>query len=362
MKIAIMGAGLAGLSCALMLEKHGYKADLFERRGMVGDRMIFGEAIFSLFHTPIPDYVRFLSEKYNFDVKPTSNINKLYIHSPNETASLEGNLGFINMRGKHPESYDKQLAEQLSAPIHYHQDCSYEQLSKEYTHIVLATGDALDTKKIQTYEEAYTACFKGATINGNFKRNEVHAWFNNDFAPKGMAYILPHSETEASLILVYPEYPENKEKDKEELWKTLLKTVDSTLDQKFIISSEFSMENFMIGKSGYPRIGNTFFTGNCFGCISPFLGFGEFAAILTGIYAAEDLCGMSSYEKRTKKLYQKYHDSLTLRRSIEKLSNDQLDKVVKTVKMELVGKALVNPHIHPLKILARILHPFHRET
>ncbi|UOQ44512.1 NAD(P)-binding protein [Halobacillus salinarum] len=362
MKIAIMGAGLSGLACAVTLEKHGYQADIFERRGMVGDRTVFAEGICSIFHPPIVDYIRFLSETYGLELRPTSNLYKIHIHSPNESATLEGNLGFINMRGKHPQSYDQQLAEQLKSPITFHHKASLEDMAKEYTHIIMATGDPLDTKKMQPFDTAYHATLLGAKIEGAFKRNEMHAWFNNAIAPKGMAYILPHSENEASLFLVYPQTPKNLTLDKDKLWNLLIPVVEKTLNQSITIVNKHSVEDFMIGKTAYPRIGNTLFTGNCFGCISPFIGFGEFSALLTGIYAAEDLCGISDYQKQTKKLYQKYHDSLTLRRAIEKLSNDQLDRVVKSLQSERVGKIITNPHFQVLKVLSRLLHPFHRET
>lgn len=38
MKIAIIGAGLAGLSCAIVLEKQGIIPDIFEKTGFIGDR------------------------------------------------------------------------------------------------------------------------------------------------------------------------------------------------------------------------------------------------------------------------------------------------------------------------------------
>ncbi|ARI79017.1 NAD(P)/FAD-dependent oxidoreductase [Halobacillus mangrovi] len=362
MKIAIMGAGFSGLTCALTLEKHGYSADIFEKRGMVGDRMVYAEGISSIFHTPIKDYIQFLSENYDLHLKPTSNISRTHIYSKNESATLDGNLGFINMRGKHPDSYEKQLAEKIKSPIHFNAEVNYEEISKEYTHVILATGDPMDVQEIQPFEISYKASFRGSTVSGEFKRNEIYTWFNNDFAPKGMSYLLPHSETEASLIVVYPQYPENQKKDKEELWEQCLESAQKSLQQKLSITNDYSLKDFMVGKAAYPRIGNTFFTGNCLGCISPFIGFGQFTALLTGIYAAEDICGLESYEKQTKSIYQKYHDSLTLRRLIEHSSNEQLDRVVKSLHNELLGKALTSPKLQILKVLAKVAHPIPRRT
>ncbi|MFD1040397.1 hypothetical protein ACFQ3N_18635 [Virgibacillus byunsanensis] len=107
-----------------------------------------------------------------------------------------------------------------------------------------------------------------------------------------------------------------------------------------------------------PRIGNTFFTGNCFGTIMPFLGFGQFDSILTGIYAAEDLSGNGSYPILTKSIRKSYERSLTLRRAMEKLSNNSYDLLVKQLNGP-IGKRLFKPSRRdPLKIASYLIRPF----
>ncbi|WP_082235054.1 NAD(P)/FAD-dependent oxidoreductase [Halobacillus massiliensis] len=362
MKIAIMGAGLSGLSCALTLEKQGFTADIFEKREMAGDRFIIAEAMFSMFHTPFDDAVRYLSETHDIHLKPSSNLNKVFVYSKNETSFIDGPLGFTNMRGKHPEAYERQLAEQLKGSIHYNATVTYEDLSKEYTHIVLATGDALDTKKLQPYEVAYKASFKGAIIQGDFMETEAHAFFNNDYAPKGMGYLLPHSNCEATLVLVYPQYPENEKLDKEYLWGKFFQECCRRLDQDFKVVHEYSIKDYRIGKTETPRIGNTFFVGNCWGAITPVFGFGQFESMLTGIYAAQDIAGMGNYEKLVQPLYQSYHDSLTLRRTLEKLDNHQLDLLTKSLNNKLVEELITSKKVDFFKVLSRIIHPLPRKA
>jgi len=362
MNIAIMGSGLAGLSCALTLEKYGYQADIFERREEVGDRFVIAEAMFSMFHTPYDDAIKYLSETHDLHLKPSSNIQKVFFYSKNESSFINGHLGFTNMRGKHPDSFEKQMESQLKGKIKYNQNVTYEELSKEYTHIVLATGDALDTKKLQAYDVAFKASFKGATIKGDFNQTEAHAFFNNDYAPKGMAYLLPHSDCEASLVLVYPQYPENEHLDKDELWKMCLEDACKRLDQDFTIINEYSIKDYRIGKSQSDRIGNTFFIGNCWGSITPVFGFGQFESILTGIYAAHDIAGVGDYTKLVKPLSQSYHDSLTLRRTIEKFDNNQLDLITKSINIQLIESMITNKNLNLLKIVSRIIHPFSRKA
>ena len=55
MKVAIMGAGISGLSCAIILERNGIEPTIFEKRGRVGDRFINSEAMFDILNRPIKD-------------------------------------------------------------------------------------------------------------------------------------------------------------------------------------------------------------------------------------------------------------------------------------------------------------------
>jgi flavin-dependent dehydrogenase len=48
MEVAIKGAGMSGLSCAITLEKHGIKPTIFEKRNRVGDRFVNGGDTFSI--------------------------------------------------------------------------------------------------------------------------------------------------------------------------------------------------------------------------------------------------------------------------------------------------------------------------
>ncbi|MFQ3546207.1 NAD(P)-binding protein [Halobacillus rhizosphaerae] len=362
MKTAIIGAGLSGLACALTLEKYGHQAEIFEKRQMVGDRFVIAEAMFSMLHTPIDDEIRYLSDTHGIHLTPSSNIQKVFCYSKNESACLDGSIGFTNMRGKHPDSYEKQLAAQLNSTIHYNHNVRYDDVKNDYTHVILATGDALDTTQFQPYDVAYKASFKGAVLAGEFNPTEAHTFFNNDFAPKGMAYLLPHSQSEASLVLAYPQYSENEDLDKEELWKMCYEECSKILDQDFKIMHEYSIKDYRIGKIEHARIGNTFFVGNCWGAITPVFGFGQFESILTGIYAAQDIAGYGDYQKLVEPLSQGYHDSLSLRRTIEKFDNHKLDLIIKSLNNKALEGIITNKNINFFKLISRLVHPFSRHA
>ena len=142
-------------------------------------------------------------------------------------------------------------------------------------------------------------------------------------------------------MLWHPEYPDSKHRDYGELLELFFGKVCADLNQSFVITSHFEINEYPIGICDYSKIGNTFFTGNCFGSITPYLGFGQFTSILTGIYAALDLCGKANYLELTKPLRQNYQNSLILRKAWEQFDNRKFDLMVKFFNSSL-GNRLFN--------------------
>ncbi|MBN3376534.1 hypothetical protein CF087_22175 [Clostridium botulinum] len=78
MEVAIMGAGISGLSCAIILEQYGITPTIFEKRNRVGDRFINGEAMFNILNKPVKDCIHYIAENYHINLKPIDQVNKLY--------------------------------------------------------------------------------------------------------------------------------------------------------------------------------------------------------------------------------------------------------------------------------------------
>ncbi|KAB3530520.1 NAD(P)/FAD-dependent oxidoreductase [Alkaliphilus serpentinus] len=361
MKIAIMGAGLSGLACGITLEKHGMSPTIFERRGVVGDRFVNGEIMLSILNRPINNSIGYLSEEYGIHLKPTGNIKELRIFSENKEASIKGQLGFSNIRGRDEDSYEMQLYKQFRGNVVFNSRYTYEELLQDFTHVILATGDAADAKKIQNYKEELTVTIRGVMVEGDFDRYKAAAWLDNNFAPQGYGYCIPISEEEANIVIAYPDYPHNKEMDINQLWSNFYDRACRDLKQDLRITDKFEITRYIIGMCQYPRIGNTFFVGNNFGSIMPFLGFGQFAAILTGVYGAKDILGQGKYEELTNHLRKSYNNSLVLRRSLEKLNNQKLDLLVGSMNNRVVERIFNTKHADPLRYLAYLLRPLSRK-
>jgi flavin-dependent dehydrogenase len=358
MEIAIMGAGLSGLACAITLERNGITPTIFEKRDKVGDRFVNGEVLMDIFTRPIQDCIASLSDDYGIYLKPLSSIQKMELFSKNEKAIIEGHLGFINIRGREEDSFESQLVQQVNSTIHYKSEKTLEQLQKEYTHVVLATGDGAYAKKAKNFREDLSVSIKGATVEGSFDRYTVMAWIDYDLSPYGYCFLIPYSETEANISLAIPDFPENANVNIDNLWDTFYRRVQSQLKQELPITDEFQITKYLMGICMSPRIGNTFYVGNNFGTMMPFMGFGQYASIISGVNAAYDLCGHGNYEELMEPLRQSYEDGLVLRRAMEQLSNEGIDQVVRLLQGYWGERIMLKKTINPLKLASNILRPY----
>ena len=113
------------------------------------------------------------------------------------------------------------------------------------------------------------------------------------------------------------------------------------MNQQLHITDGFAFKHYIIGICNQPKLENTYFTGNCFGALTPGLGFGQFTSILTGVYSAYDICGLGDYAELTKPLRANYEHSLILRRFLENMENEDFDFITKNINIKLISR-LVN--------------------
>src|SRR3974377_1136337 len=112
MKIAIIGAGISGLSCAIELKRNGITPDLYEKKSRVGEP---GFANLWLRAAPgiAIDQFAYIRLKYALDLSPLSCLKEITIKTAEKQLNINGKLGYIIKRGIEANSIDNQLYSEL---------------------------------------------------------------------------------------------------------------------------------------------------------------------------------------------------------------------------------------------------------
>lgn len=302
-------------------------------------------------NSPIKDVFYYLSLEHKLPLQPTFPISKLEFYSPQEKATIAGDIGYITIRGNYPTSLEKQLAKLINSKINYEQEPDYQKLKNEFDKVIIATGDPQITKNLKQWQKTDVSVkIIGATIKGNFEVTTVKMWLNQNFAPQGYAYLLPFEEKLASIALATP----YDIVDWKELWQKFL----NQLNFNFEVKDTFQIDKYEIGKSKTQAFDNTYLVGNAGGFIMPFLGFGQFSAIESSLLAVEAITQNKDYNQLTKRLRRDYQASYKLRKIIGAMSNQHYDKLVKSLNNKLVKQLFLQRKINLTKLIAWLSTPF----
>ncbi|KUK83823.1 MAG: FAD dependent oxidoreductase, partial [Pelotomaculum thermopropionicum] len=74
-KVAIVGAGIAGLSCAIELEKKGVIPVIYEKNSFGGEPFPHVTAVLKISHRPIRDSVKYFKDRLGISLTPLETIN-----------------------------------------------------------------------------------------------------------------------------------------------------------------------------------------------------------------------------------------------------------------------------------------------
>ncbi|MCX7921699.1 MAG: NAD(P)/FAD-dependent oxidoreductase [Clostridia bacterium] len=347
MKVAIIGGGLAGLACAHELEKHNIKPVVYERNSYIGDQFSHVSAILEIIGRPIKDHITYMRQEFGIDIKPLNTINNLTHLSPNKKTIIKGNLGYLLNRSKDSTAVAVQILQQLkNTEIRLNELGDYESLSKNYDHVVVATGNSSFADELGCWHIWLDTYVRGATIAGNFDPNTLTAWVNRDFCKRGYAYLTPFSEKKASLILITTDVTE---KEIDHYWELFLYTENL----KYPIIEEFKLSH----RSGsvYPnKLGNIYLAGNAGGAIDPFLGFGQYNSIFTGVMAARSIVNGESYEDLIRPIIKRNLDMLQFRKAYDLVGNKGYDLLFSAIGMPGIKHLLYYTPINAPRLGAAI--------
>ena len=348
MKVAIIGAGLSGLSCAHELEKYGVRPVIYEKNSYIGEQISHVSAILEIINRPIKDVVKYFKEQFDIDIKPLNTVRTISHHSPNINATIKGNFGYFFKRGNDKDSLKNQLFSSLkNSELVFNHYGDYIELSKKFDYVVIATGDYNFTEELGCWFERVTTYVRGAVVLGDFDINTLNVWINKDYCKNGYAYLTPFDSKRASIALIVTDV---NEKEIDYYWDLFWYTEKI----RYTIVQEFKLKH----KSAqvYPyRVDNIYIAGDAAGIVDPFLGFGQLSSITTGVMAARSIMEGLDYSTLIKDIRDRNNKLLEFRKAFNGATNKEFDMLMAVIGLPGIKQIIYDTPLDVVKLGSAIL-------
>lgn len=338
MKIAIVGAGTSGLSCAVELVKLGFSPVIFEKTHRLGDKPGSLVATLRLFHKGFRTPMEYLLKHYGLNLWPMHPIQEMVINTPNKILVSEARHGYVFCKGIMENSIENQLASHSDLKIIYDSAIDIRNMRNEYKHIVVAMGNNDIAAQLGIWNESFKSAVRIAKITGEFKVNTMTMWLNKNYARNGYAYMLPKNPLEAELVLAVSDLDKI---DLDFYWKMLMK--GESLDYHIIKTNDI---NHSIGYPDVTKYENLYFVGNCGGMIDNFLGFGIIRSIESGILAARAIAENLDFDKLMQPLAKPVKQMAEYRKMLNLLTNKDYDTDISILRLPIIKHLVYNNPIY----------------
>jgi flavin-dependent dehydrogenase len=322
--VAIIGAGVAGLSCAFELEKYGIKPVIFEKKSTIGSPFGHNITTFQFLKKKYVNPVEYLSREYDLKLKPLYQIEELTLHAPNISTVLRKNLGYAFRLGSDAFSLEQQIVSQIRSSITLNKNINIADIQYNFDYIIVATGEGKIASDMNLWDNSLSTYVRTAIVNGNFKLGSVQIWINTDYSKKGYCYLVPVTSTDACLSL----FADNISlTDLDFYWKEFL--INAEIN--FYIS-ETRDGKYNMGSLNCVQKDNVYFIGNAAGLSDDFFGFGVMRAIKSGIYAARSIAKGLDYSQMIKPDLRDLQSMHKLREAFNTFDNKDFNRFVLKVK------------------------------
>ncbi|HEY5587183.1 MAG TPA: NAD(P)-binding protein [Ruminiclostridium sp.] len=350
LKVAILGAGICGLSCAIELEKNGVVPLIFERScnpGWMWPSVSFWPNVFyNVFGEPR----NYLLEQYKIDLLPLGVINKMTMKSPNRKVEIKGNLGWFMSRGTRDNSLANQLIRQLTqTAIYFNSKEDYKNLSERFDYVVIATGKDSEARELGVWEDEGIVNVISANVVGSFTPGTAEIYFNTDYAGTGYGRVTPFSSSSAIVSLCTI--------GKNEL--DLLQCFRDFIRKENLDKSEyvfrFSPPPFTTGKVNKFKVGNVLLSGRAAGLTERVLGCGGFEALVSGTLAAKAIVSGEDYDTLVKPIKDHVENISAFRKIVNKFNNEDFDKLISNLEIPGVKQVIYNSGISFTDMVGKVI-------
>lgn len=321
MKVAIVGAGLAGLSCAYGLRRYGITADVFEKQSQIGSPFEHAGLTLRLFDSTPISPVKYLKRKYGLEITPLFPLTGITMYGPTQKTLITGKkLGSVILRSGKKNSLENQIAAHARIPITLNTDIEIKKIKNDYEHIVVATGNGSPAKDLGLWTTTFNAQIRVAMVIGKFETGAIQMWVNTNYSKNCYCYLLPINTKQATLSLTVNDAG-NDELDF--YWKEFL--LDTGIDYK--ITETWDAEQNI----GYPssvQVENIYFAGYSAGLVDDFIGIGAVNSIESGLLAARAIAKNQNYAELIQPLIQEVRTLHEFRKVLNTFENADFDRLV----------------------------------
>ena len=267
MKVAIIGAGTSGLSCAIELERNGIFPTIFERNDFIGDYHPHVSALINVITRPVADPIKYMDKKLGIKLKPLNLFRKVIHYSPNNQVTVTGPLGYFMIRGKEENSVQGQLHKQVKSQVHFNSFVQPEDLEKDFNYIIVADGHWSIPERYGICQEVMRTWVKGGIFAGNFEDDTLQMWLDNELTHGVYIYSAPYSKNRAVIAHVVQNI---EHEELNEYWHRFLESRDILKKHDMLESWELPHHAGFVTTN---RVGKIYFIGTAGGGVEPIFRF-----------------------------------------------------------------------------------------
>ncbi len=345
MKIAIIGAGLSGLACAIELKRKGITPTVFERKGYCGQGFNCPVINLRIFNRTFRSPVKYFKQKYNLKLIPWASLHKQTVIGSKKQFISKGNLGYLYRKGEDKLSLENQLAAYINFPIAFDRYVSIEDIKGLFDFIVVATGDCRIAKSFNNIWTGTFNCFtRVATVLGNFETNSVKVWINTEYAKNCSCFLVAVSKEQGYIVMTVNNIAFN---ELEHYWKIFLQK--EGINAQIV---EISDHEQNIGYTTPVQFENIYFAGNPAGMVDDLFGFGAFNSIESGILTARAIAESSSYSELLLPIRNDVKVLHEYRKAFNVFENKDFDRLLSLISLPLVKQFIYNNPLYKAKTAA----------